>query len=190
MDKPSSYYLQFLFDKKAERDLLYGRELFIDVAQSNLRAGNDGSYEILYRRKGTHYTGARHWYGRKERKPTIEMVIDVPNERNLEHLLLDPKFRVGERRKVTKATLAFTTTDEDETRLNSFVDELKLQSTAQKLHTKFKVRSYVEDDDEGDKIYTDYLDGFASGPVRAILNLYNFTQGRGIKFSSIDLDFS
>src|SRR3989338_242629 len=169
------HFLQYLFDNTKARDQAYGRRT---ILAGDIDRRTD-EVEFLYQQKSSHKTGGRHWYGRPEIIPTIEMLVQL-NGIPFERLHL-PGVRDGNHKIVNNATLEFTARSYDGTKLKSIQSTLERESrTLDVLDHEFKL---WENRNIGDRLV-----GIASGPIRPMLALHEFAMGCGLKYETYKLE--
>ena len=172
------YYLQLLFNDRRDRDNMYRQELYLDPLIT-ISSAHGKMPEVLYKQKGTHKTGAKKWYGAQEELVTIEIIIQGVDAEYLDTLT---GFKECKKKKVSQATLAFTARASDPNRLKNFKSELVKICENQGISNRtFSGITYN---------WLAYLEGYLNGPIRPVLHIYDFAKNRGIKYKSIDVEFS
>ena len=183
------YYLELLFMDKKKRDQAYGRELLYDIINTNINLNSLNPYEVLYKTKGEHITGKKKWLS-SEKLPTIEMIIALYEEKDLNYLTLQTNFRVGTLKQITQGIFTVSTNSYF-TRLiiESFNQELELICNSNELSTRaFQIITYKTYDSNGDLRDKHYLNSFIEGPVRKVLFINDFVKNR-IQCDNLGLTF-
>lgn len=178
------YFLELVYDKRNQRDGVYGRE-FLDL---NADVGNillNKDYQIVYRSKSKHSTGKRKFGIMMEEKPSIEILLEIKSADCLESLYLSGSPGVNRKEEVTEATVEFIANAYSIDKLSNFKHELEqLCGTHQLESSSFNVRRAGTD-----SMLPSHLDGYINGPIPKVLELYYPILKSGLHYSNCKISF-
>lgn len=182
-----TFYVQLLFEWATQRNHYYGKP-FLPLGSTGEPLSAKDTFEVLSLQKGIHSTGHRNFIGIREKLPTIELVLQVYDEEYLDSLLEQQNHRVGVKRKIHNATLAFTTEYERRSTLDQFVLELKTECKNEEVasHT-LDIRTFEGLDANH---VQQVLHGYINGPARQVLHIHDFAKNRGIKYQNFSITYS